>query len=259
MVIKAVLRAFVVEIELIGRAAVIGRRVRDKALRVVDVTETGQVYAGGVDGGGKDYNVLAGQEGAAVISFGTADRIVGDQNRRYRPVELRRQPQHYVVYECGRVSVLGFLINAGAEGAKPALIKAGDAHDLDRASGGLQRQHLRCRDDMEVSGVLRKLRQKLKGAGVIVIFCSKQQHYRAVRLAKRPDEMRHGVVHVLKGRISPYARAVKKVAGDDCEVGLLCLGGGYDSLHTPQGIKPAEVLAVFRRPCQVAEVCIGGM
>lgn len=77
MVIKAVLRAFVVEIELIGRAAVIGRRVRDKALRVVDVAETGQVYAGGVDGGGKDYNVLAGQECAAVISFGTADRIVG--------------------------------------------------------------------------------------------------------------------------------------------------------------------------------------
>lgn len=53
MVIKAVLRAFVVEIELIGRATVIGRRVRDKALRVVDVAETGQVYAGGVDGGGK--------------------------------------------------------------------------------------------------------------------------------------------------------------------------------------------------------------
>ena len=126
MDVKAVLDAFVIEVELIGAAAVIGRSIARKFLRAVDMPEAGEVYAGAVDGRRQDDNVLPGEEGAAVVGFAAGDGVVGHEDARDALVELCGQSEEDVIDERGGVAVLGLLVRSGAEQPQAAFVEAGE-------------------------------------------------------------------------------------------------------------------------------------
>ncbi len=132
----------------------------------MDMPETAQGHARGVDGGRKDHHVLTGQEGAAVVRLAPADRVVGRQDGGDTPVKLRTQAQNDVVDKGGRVPVLGFLVRPRAEEAQPGFVEAGHGHDLDRAAAGGDRFHLWLGVDVQVLEVCRRLADDLEGAGV---------------------------------------------------------------------------------------------
>ena len=257
--VEAVLRALIVEGELVRAPAVIGRRVAGEALGLVDMPETAQGHARGVDGGRKDHHVLTGQEGAAVVRLAPADRVVGRQDGGDTPVKLRTQAQNDVVDKGGRVPVLGFLVRPRAEEAQPGFVEAGHGHDLDRAAAGGDRFHLWLGVDVQVLEVCRRLADDLEGAGVIMVHRPEQQHHRAAALADRPDELLQGVVDVIQGGVRPYAGPIEQVARDDRHVRLRekCLV--IDGLHTPQGVQAAQILAVLGGPGQIAQVNVAGV
>jgi len=120
-----VFRALIVEGELIRAAAVIRRSVAGKLLRVVDVPETCEVYAGAVDGGRKDDYILPGEEGVAVVGLRSGYGVVGDEDGRSSFAELRGEAEKYVVDERGRVAVLRLFICSRYEKPEAAFVKAG--------------------------------------------------------------------------------------------------------------------------------------
>ena len=257
--VKAVLRPLVVEGELIDGTAIEGRCLAHKSLRLMDVPKTGEVHAHGVDGSRKHYDVLACQEGGAVVRLASADRVVSHQDGRLRLVQLRGQAQHDVVDKRRSVPVLRLLVHPGAEQAEAGLVEAGDRYDLDRSVAGGDLLNLRLRVDMQVLEVLGGSLDELEGPGVVVVHGAKQQHHGVAALAQRDDELLQGVVDVLQGGVRPDAGPVEQVSRDDGHIGFLQEGPVVDLPHTPDGVFPTKVLAVLGGTGQVPEVNVSGM
>ena len=257
--VKAVLRPLVVEGELIDGTAIEGRCLAHKPLRLVDVPKTGEVHTHGVDGSRKHYDVLACQEGGAVVRLASADRVVSHQDGRLRLVQLRGQAQHDVVDKRRSVPVLRLLVHPGAEQAEAGLVEAGNRYDLDRSAAGGDLLHLRLRVDMQVLEVLGGSLDELEGPGVVVVHGAKQQHHGVAALAQRDDELLQGVVDVLQGGVRPDAGPVEQVSRDDGHIGFLQEGPVVDLPHTPDGVFPTKVLAVLGGTGQVPEVNVSGM
>ena len=113
--------------------------------------------------------------------------------------------------------------------------------------------------DVEVCFVLGDFAHSLKCAWVVVVLCTEQENYLLAASAKGPQECRDGVVYIVKGRISPNAGAVEKVARYDADIRLLLFGYFYDVFHAGEGVLPAGVLPVSDRAVEVAEVRVGGV
>ena len=256
---EAVLDTFVVEVELIGAAAVIGRGIAREFLRAVDMPETGEVYAGAVDGRREYDNVLPREEGAAVVGLAAGDGVMGHEDARDALVELRRKPEQNVVDERGSVAVLGLLVRSGAEQPQAAFVEAGEGQNLNRPGAGGEFLDARRGVDVEVLFVLGDFPHSLEGAGIVVVLGAEQQDDVLAAAAQRSDEFCDGVVHVVEGGVGPDAGAVEQVSGDDGDVRRLRRGPLRDVLHAGDGVLSAGVFTVPNRPRKVSEVDVGGV
>ena len=256
---KTMLRALVVEIQLVHAAAVIGRSFAGKTLGLVDVSETGKVNACCVDRGGQNHHVLSRQEGAAVVRFAAAHGVVGGHDSRDAVIELRCKAQNRVVYEGCRVAVLLLLVHARVEQAQAGFIEARNSHDLHRAFLGVQLLDRGRGVDVQIAQVLGRLLNELEGTGVVVVHGAEQQHHLVAAPAQRNDELLQGVVYVVQSGVSPDAGAVEQIASDDRNLRLDALRILHDRFHAADRVQAAEVFAVFCGTCQVAQVDVTGM